>query len=68
MGNVRHIRLLDQALESVSEAIAGAEEGIPIDMVQIDLQRTWELLGEIVGDAVSEDLIDQLFSQFCLGK
>lgn len=68
VGNVRHIRLLDQALESVSEAIAGAEEGIPIDMVQIDLQRTWELLGEIVGDAVSEDLIDQLFSQFCLGK
>lgn len=68
VSNVRHIRLLEQAQESIQEALNGAENGIPIDMVQIDLQRTWELLGEIVGDAVSEDLIDQLFSQFCLGK
>lgn len=68
VSNVRHIHLLEQAEESIVEAIAGAENGIPIDMVQIDLQRTWELLGEIIGDAVSEDLIDQLFSQFCLGK
>lgn len=37
-------------------------------MVQIDLTRCWELLGEIIGDSVHESLIDQLFSQFCLGK
>ena len=46
----------------------GIEMGTPIDMVQIDLTRTWEILGEIIGDSVQESLIDQLFSQFCLGK
>ena len=44
------------------------ENGVPIDMVQIDLTRAWEILGEITGDTVHESLIDQLFSQFCLGK
>lgn len=68
VSNVRHIRLLEQADETLREALDGAESGIPIDMVQIDLRRTWELLGEIIGDTVSEDLIDQLFAQFCLGK
>ena len=37
-------------------------------MIQIDFTRTWEILGEIIGDSVQESLIDQLFSQFCLGK
>ena len=41
---------------------------MPLDMVQIDVRRTWEFLGEIVGDTASDSLIDQLFSQFCLGK
>lgn len=68
VSNVRHIRSLEQAEASIQDALVGAENGIPIDMVQIDLQRSWELLGEIIGDSVSEDLIDQLFSQFCLGK
>ena len=48
--------------------LQGIEAGVPIDMVQIDLTRTWEILGEIIGDTVQESLIDQLFSQFCLGK
>ena len=48
--------------------LEGIEMGTPIDIVQIDLTRAWELLGEIIGDAVQESLINQLFSQFCLGK
>jgi len=36
--------------------------------VAFDIRRTWELLGEVVGDAVSDDLVSQIFSQFCLGK
>jgi len=68
VSNSRHISLLHQALNTISDAIDGAENGIPIDIVQIDLTRTWELLGEIIGDSVHESLIDQLFSQFCLGK
>lgn len=68
VSNSRHIALLTQAKKSIEEAISGAESDLPIDMVQIDLTRTWELLGEIIGDAVHESLINQLFSQFCLGK
>ena len=68
VSNSRHIALLNQALNSIEEAISGVESGIPIDIVQIDFTRTWELLGEIIGESVHESLIDQLFSQFCLGK
>ncbi|MGG3469137.1 tRNA uridine-5-carboxymethylaminomethyl(34) synthesis GTPase MnmE [Neobacillus pocheonensis] len=68
VSNSRHIALLNQSLHSIEEAIEGVEIGTPIDIVQIDLTRTWELLGEIIGDSVHESLIDQLFSQFCLGK
>lgn len=68
VSNSRHIALLNQALTSIEEAINGVEMGTPIDIVQIDFTRTWELLGEITGDTVHESLIDQLFSQFCLGK
>ena len=50
------------------EAIQGIEMGTPIDIVQIDMTRTWEILGEVIGESVHESLIDQLFSQFCLGK
>lgn len=68
VSNSRHIALLHQAKSSIEEAIDGVSTGIPIDIVQIDLTRTWELLGEIIGESVHESLIDQLFSQFCLGK
>lgn len=68
VSNARHIALLSQANKSIGEAINGIDIGVPIDVVQIDLTRTWEILGEIIGDAVHESLIDQLFSQFCLGK
>ncbi|WP_374055340.1 tRNA uridine-5-carboxymethylaminomethyl(34) synthesis GTPase MnmE [Rossellomorea sp. FM04394] len=68
VSNSRHIALLNQASLAINEAISSVEMGTPIDIAQIDLTRTWELLGEIIGDSVHESLIDQLFSQFCLGK
>lgn len=68
VSNTRHIALLKQAKTAVSDAIDGIEAGIPIDMAQIDLRRAWEILGEIIGDTVHDSLINQLFSQFCLGK
>ncbi|WP_163527920.1 tRNA uridine-5-carboxymethylaminomethyl(34) synthesis GTPase MnmE [Halobacillus ihumii] len=68
VSNVRHVQLLKQAKEALEDAQDGMEMGVPIDVVQIDVTRTWEILGEIIGDAVHESLIDQLFSQFCLGK
>ncbi|WP_412521662.1 tRNA uridine-5-carboxymethylaminomethyl(34) synthesis GTPase MnmE [Staphylococcus simulans] len=68
VSNSRHISLLKQARHSIQDAIDAAEAGIPMDMVQIDLTRTWEILGEIIGASASDELINQLFSQFCLGK
>lgn len=68
VSNSRHISLLKQARQTIQDVIDAAEAGIPMDMVQIDLTRTWELLGEIIGESASDELINQLFSQFCLGK
>lgn len=68
VSNVRHIGLLHQAKKSLTDAVEAAQSGIPIDLIQIDVRTAWEQLGEIIGDAVGESLIDQIFSQFCLGK
>ncbi|HIV74893.1 MAG TPA: tRNA uridine-5-carboxymethylaminomethyl(34) synthesis GTPase MnmE [Candidatus Pseudogracilibacillus intestinigallinarum] len=68
VSNARHIQLLNQAQKTLEDARDALQMHLPLDMVQIDVTRTWELLGEIVGDTASESLIDQLFSQFCLGK
>lgn len=68
LSNNRHISLLEQANSTINDAIESADMDVPIDIVQIDLVKTWELLGEVIGEDVSEQLIDQLFSQFCLGK
>ncbi|GIO69303.1 MAG TPA: tRNA uridine-5-carboxymethylaminomethyl(34) synthesis GTPase MnmE [Paenibacillus cookii] len=68
VSNVRHIALLKKAYKSLQDAYDAAEQLIPIDMIQIDVRLAWEQLGEIIGDTASESLLDQIFSQFCLGK
>lgn len=68
VSNIRHIQLLKKAKQALEDAMNGIELGMPLDIVQIDVTRTWEFLGEIIGDTASDSLIDQLFSQFCLGK
>ncbi|MFD1447889.1 tRNA uridine-5-carboxymethylaminomethyl(34) synthesis GTPase MnmE [Oceanobacillus profundus] len=68
VSNARHIQLLQQASLALEDAMEGIDLGMPMDIVQIDVTRTWEFLGEIIGDTASDSLIDQLFSQFCLGK
>ena len=66
--NARHIGLLAQANEALDEVLRGLAAGMPVDLVQIDMTRCWDLLGEITGDSYQDELLDQLFSQFCLGK
>ncbi|EIB7708299.1 tRNA uridine-5-carboxymethylaminomethyl(34) synthesis GTPase MnmE [Listeria monocytogenes] len=68
VSNVRHIALLHQALEALNGVTTGIQLGMPVDIVQIDMTRAWDLLGEITGDSVQDELLDQLFNQFCLGK
>ena len=66
--NARHIGLLHQADDALGDVLKGIAAGMPVDLVQIDMTRCWDLLGEITGDSYQDELLDQLFSQFCLGK
>ncbi|NLQ82720.1 tRNA uridine-5-carboxymethylaminomethyl(34) synthesis GTPase MnmE [Streptococcus mutans] len=68
LSNARHISLIKKALKSLQAVNDGLELGMPVDLLQVDMTRTWEILGEITGDAAPDELITQLFSQFCLGK
>jgi tRNA modification GTPase len=68
VSNSRHIALLRMARKQMGDVVSGIDAFVPVDMIQIDLKSAWESLGEVIGDSVSEDLIDQIFSQFCLGK
>ena len=60
--------LIEKAVESLQAVNEGLALGMPVDLLQVDLTRTWEILGEITGDAAPDELITQLFSQFCLGN
>ena len=68
LSNSRHISLIEQAVQSLQAVNEGLEFGMAVDLLQVDLTRTWQILGEITGDAAPDELITQLFSQFCLGK
>ena len=66
--NVRQISLAKEAYNILLEVETGIENNVPVDMIEIDIKRSWEKLGEIIGETYTEELIDQLFTQFCLGK
>ncbi|MDO4634893.1 MAG: tRNA uridine-5-carboxymethylaminomethyl(34) synthesis GTPase MnmE [Streptococcus sp.] len=68
LSNSRHISLIEQAIDSLNAVNQGLDMGMPVDLLQIDLTRTWEILGEITGESAPDELITKLFSQFCLGK
>ena len=68
LSSARSISLLKKALNSLEEVENGINNQLPIDMIEIDLKDVWLLLGDVIGENYSEELIDQLFSQFCLGK
>lgn len=66
--NVRHKNQIDKAVKSINEAINVAKENQTEDILAIYIKQTLEDLGEITGDNVSEDIINEIFSKFCLGK
>jgi tRNA modification GTPase len=68
VSNVRHIHLLEQSIQALNDAIDATDSGLPIDIIQLDIRNAWEWLGLIIGESVGESLLDQIFSQFCLGK
>ena len=66
--NARQIALAKKAYQSLTEAEAGINNDLPIDMVEIDLKNTFDFLGEIIGETYSEEILDHLFANFCVGK
>ena len=66
--NARQIALARQAYQSLEEAEKGIYNDLPIDMIEIDLKNTFDLLGEIIGETYSEEILDHLFANFCVGK
>lgn len=66
--NARHKALLDAAAESLGNAAHSYESGMPLDMITIDIKDAAESLGQITGESVSEDVVREIFSRFCIGK
>jgi len=68
LSSARSIALLNKSKEEMLSAIESIKNNMPIDIVEIDIKASWESLGEIIGETYQDELINQLFSQFCLGK
>ena len=68
MSNVRQIDLLKKSYDDIFNAIKSLEKGLPVDIVEIDMQNAWNNLGSIIGEVYQDELINTLFSNFCLGK
>ena len=68
LANQRQVQLLEKASQSLNVAIQAMEDGIPTDLIVTDLYDSWENLKEILGEQAKEDLLDELFKRFCIGK
>ena len=68
VSNSRHKHALERAKQHLLEAGRGMQQSVPPDLVSIDLKSAWEILGEITGNTVTEDLIDRIFADYCIGK
>ena len=68
ISNARQIALLNKSLSIVDEIENAVNNDLEVDMIEIDVKRLWETLGEITGEVGSDDLLNEIFSKFCLGK
>lgn len=68
LSNARSISLLKKSLNNISNAIDNINNNDPIDIVELELKDAWSTLGEIIGETYTDELLDELFSRFCLGK
>ena len=68
LSNARSLSLLKKSLKNINDAINNIENNLPIDIIEIDLKNCWNTLGEIIGESYTDELIDEIFSRFCLGK
>lgn len=68
LSNARQINLIKNCLSLSEEINKQNEKKTPVDLIQIDIQRLWEKLGELTGESYKDELLDEIFSKFCLGK
>ena len=68
LSNARSISLLKQSLNKINECLDNINNNTPIDIIELDLKECWNILGEIIGETYTDELIDEIFSRFCLGK
>ncbi|TCS81870.1 tRNA uridine-5-carboxymethylaminomethyl(34) synthesis GTPase MnmE [Pectinatus cerevisiiphilus] len=68
VNNIYQLEALKKAGQHLEDAMKSLDNDIPEDLVVIDLRSAWEKLGDIIGDTVNEDIIDEIFSRFCIGK
>lgn len=68
LSNARQVALVKQSLISIDNAITSVEEEMPLEMIAVDIKDAFDKLGEIIGITYKDELLDELFSKFCLGK
>ena len=68
LSNSRSISILKKCLKNIEDIEESIKNNIPIDMIEIDIKNIWEELGKINGTTYEEELLDEMFSRFCLGK
>ena len=68
VSNIEQINRLEEAKLSLDDIKQGLSVNIEIDMLEIDLKSIWNILGEIIGETYTEELLDNLFKNFCVGK
>ena len=66
--NIRHRDIINKAIKSLESSLHDMEAGVPIDCFEVDLRNAWEILGEITGETVDDDVLNKIFSDFCIGK
>ena len=68
LSNTRSISILKNCLKKVEEIEESLKNNLPIDMIELDIKAIWEELGKINGSTYEEELLDEMFKRFCLGK
>ena len=68
LANTRQISLAKQAMQKIENVIEANKKDVPVDMLAIDIKSAWEDLGKIIGEYYEEELVDNIFQRFCLGK